>query len=63
MFLALALVATLGLAAGPNSALGMATGSEAFSVLVTGGFLLLLAAAARRTRAVNSKSAVLSNRG
>lgn len=48
--LALATVATLGLAAGPNNALEMATsGSEALSALMTGAFLLLLAAVARRT--------------
>ena len=49
MALALAIVGTLGLAAGPNTAFGMATtGSEPVSALVTGAVLLLLASAARR---------------
>jgi hypothetical protein len=44
------MLATLGLAAGPRTALGVATsGSEAVSALVTGAILLLLATAARRT--------------
>ena len=48
--LALAMLGTLGLAAGPNTAIGMATsGSESVSALLTGAVLLLLAAAARRT--------------
>ena len=52
--LALALLGTLGLAAGPNTAFGMATGgaSEATSALITGAVLLLLATAARRAPAV-----------
>ena len=50
--LGLAIVGTLGLATGPNSALTWATsGSEAVSALVTGAVLLLLAAAARRSPA------------
>jgi hypothetical protein len=47
--LALAMLGTLGLAAGPNTAFGLGTtGSEPVSALVTGAVLLLLAAAARR---------------
>ena len=53
MALALALLATLGLAAGPNNALEIASsGSEALSALMTGAFLLLLAAVARRAPVV-----------
>jgi len=47
--LALAVFATLGLAAGRNTPFGLATsGSEPASALITGAILLLLAAAARR---------------
>lgn len=47
--LVLAIVGTLGLAAGPNTAFGFASvGSEPVSALVTGAVLLLLASAARR---------------
>jgi hypothetical protein len=54
--LALAVVGTLGLAAGPNTAFGMAAaGSEAVSALVTGAILLLLAAAARRAPATRKE--------
>jgi hypothetical protein len=50
--LALAVLGTLGLAAGPNTAFGLGTvGSEPVSALVTGAVLLLLATAARRTPA------------
>lgn len=47
--LALALLGTLGFAAGPSSAFGSgAGGSEPVSALITGAVLLLLSAAARR---------------
>jgi len=47
--LLLAIVGTLGLAAGPNAAFGLGTaGSEPVLALVTGAILLLLASAARR---------------
>jgi len=42
------MLGALGLAAGPSTAIGMATGgSEAMSALVTGAVLLLLASAVR----------------
>ena len=54
--LALAMLGTLGLAAGPNTTFGLATaGSEPISALLTGAVLLLLAAAARRTPTGNGK--------
>ena len=47
--LALAIASTLGLAAAPSTAMEIAaSGSEAFSALITGAVLLLLAAAAKR---------------
>ena len=50
--LALALLGTLGLTAGPNTAFGIsANGSEPVSALITGAVLLLVAAAARRAPA------------
>lgn len=52
MSLALAVAATLGLATGPNSALGLSSAQfETVSTLTTGAVLLGLAAAVRRQRA------------
>ena len=49
MSLALAAAATLGLAAGPRSALGLSSAQfETVSTLTTGAMLLVLAAAVRR---------------
>ena len=49
MSLALAVAATLGLAAGPRSALGLSSAQfETVSTLTTGAVLLMLAAAVRR---------------
>jgi hypothetical protein len=45
------MIATLGLAATPDNALGIAASSEATWTLATGGLLFLLATAVRRAPA------------
>ena len=57
-WLALAMLGTLGLTAGPRTVFGLETiRSEPVSTLVTGAVLLLLAAAARRAPARKDEKA------